>query len=133
VRISFAIGKRVVLSVAGDPFLRDNGSRQPQPETHGQCCEKMQLNTSMRLGAMKKQRDTDVGEMTGYDDEKNGLPPIGRPASEIGHYNNSIYVRAVGFFQSIRLSGYRQSALGLQPLVSGSLRLRPGVSSVSHT
>jgi hypothetical protein len=45
----------------------------------------------MGLRAVQEKRYADVREMTGNDDEQNWLPPFTRPASEIGHYNSSIY------------------------------------------
>jgi len=84
--ISFAIGEGMMLPVTGNPLLRHDSRRQPEPQTHWQLRQVVELHTAMRLRAMKKQRNTDVGYVAGNDDEKNWFPPISRPASEIGHY-----------------------------------------------
>lgn len=68
-RIAFAVGKRVVLSMARHPLLGNNGSGQPKPKSHGQCSQKMKLDTAMGLCPVQEQRDTNVGDMTSNDDE----------------------------------------------------------------
>ena len=64
VRIAFAIGERVMLAMAGDPFLGDDGGREPQPEPHRQRGEIVQPHTAVSLRAVKEQRDAHVREVT---------------------------------------------------------------------
>jgi hypothetical protein len=86
VRIPFAVGKCVVLAVAGDPLLGDDRRRKPEPQPHRQRREVVQLDPAMRLGAVQEQRDGNVGEVTRDDDEYERLPPRRRPASKIRHF-----------------------------------------------
>ena len=84
----------------------------------------MQLNTSVRLGTVEKQRDTNVGEMTGYDDEKNGLPPVSRPTSEIGHTTTPYWVRAIQLLAIYRTC--RTPAIGDAPTLGMGADLAVG-------
>ena len=74
-RIAFAIGERVMLAMAGDPFLRDDRRGEPEPEAHRERGEVVQPHAAMRLRAMEEQRDADVREMARDDDEQHGHPP----------------------------------------------------------
>src|SRR5262249_32846655 len=62
-RIAFAIGKCVVLAMAGDPFFRDDGGGQPEPDPHRQRRDIVELHAAMRLVPMKEQSDAHVGEV----------------------------------------------------------------------
>src|SRR2546423_8843401 len=86
VRITLAIGKRVVLSVTGDPLLGDDCRGEPQPQTHRKSGEVVQFYTAMRLSAMQKQGDRNVGEVSCYNHKQNRLPPRRCPAAKIRHY-----------------------------------------------
>src|SRR5512144_1857432 len=57
VRIALTVSKSVMLSVTGNPLLRDDRRRQPQPQPHWQRSEIMQLHAAMCLRAMQKQRN----------------------------------------------------------------------------
>jgi hypothetical protein len=83
--ISLAIGERVVLPMAGHPFLRDDRRGQPKPEPHGQRREIMQPNTSMRLRAMEKKRYADIGYVARDNDENDRHPPSCRQFPEPWH------------------------------------------------
>ena len=85
VRIALAVGERVVLAVAGHPFLGDDRCREPQPEPHRKRGEIMQLYAAMCLRAMQKQRDADVGECPAITMNRTRLPPVCCPASKIRH------------------------------------------------
>ena len=76
VRIAFAIGERVVLAMARDPFLRDDRRGEPQPEAHRQRGDRVQVHAAMRLRAMQEQRDADVRDVAGDDDEQHRHPPL---------------------------------------------------------
>ena len=84
-RIAFAIGERVVLAMAGDPFLGDDGRGQPEPEAHRERGDVVQPNAAVGLRAVQEQRDADVGEVTGDDDEQDGHPPAGCPRAKSWH------------------------------------------------
>src|SRR6185503_15858646 len=55
VGISLAISERVVFPMAGDPFLGNDCRRQPQPETHGERGQVVQLHAAVGLGAVEEQ------------------------------------------------------------------------------
>src|ERR1700694_3039172 len=86
VRIPFAICERVVLSMTCHPFLGDDGCREPQPEPHWQGCEEVQLDSTMGLSPVQKERNGHIGEVSSNYYEKNRLPPSRCPASKIRHY-----------------------------------------------
>src|SRR3954470_23021372 len=75
-----------MFSVAGNPLLGDYGRREPQPKAHWQSGEVVQFDPAMRLGAMQKKCDRDIGEVSSYDHEQNRLPPSRCPAAKIRHY-----------------------------------------------
>ena len=84
-RIAFAIGERVVLAMAGDPFLGDDCGGQPEPEAHRQRRDVVEAHTAMRLGAVQEQRDADVREVTRDHDEQHGHPPSICEGAETWH------------------------------------------------
>ena len=88
-RIAFAISERVMLAVAGNPFLGHDGGGEPQPEPHWKRGEIVKTEAAMRLRAVKEQRDTYVRDMTRYHDEKNGHPPSSCPHAKTWHCRNS--------------------------------------------
>ena len=73
--IAFAIGERVVLAMAGDPLLRDDGRREPEPDTHRKRGDVVQSHAAMCLRAMEEERDADVGDVASDDDEDDRHPP----------------------------------------------------------
>jgi hypothetical protein len=97
----------------------------------------------MRLCTMQKQRDTNIGQMTGNDYEKNGLPPVRRPASKIRHFTSTPSVnvqlslsRNLPGAASARYRARYQSASEKRAGISSvhcavPLRLYPVASSVS--
>jgi hypothetical protein len=74
-RIALSIGERVMLAVARDPFLRDDGRRQPKPESHGKRRDIMEPNATMCLRPMEEECYADVGYVASDDDEDDGHPP----------------------------------------------------------
>ena len=84
-RIALAISERVMLPVAGDPFLGHDRRGEPQPQAHGKRREVVQAKAAVRLRAMQEQRDAHVGQMTGDHDEKNRHPPSRRPNAKSRH------------------------------------------------
>src|SRR5258707_1364733 len=87
--ISLAIGKRMVLPVAGNPFLGHDGRGQPQPQTHRRRCERMQPNAAMRLRAVQEEGDAHVREMAGDRNEKDRHPPTFTPGAKTWHLQRS--------------------------------------------
>ena len=85
VRVTVAVGKRVMLTVTRHPLLGHDRRRQPEPEPHRQRGEVMQPQPPMCLSAVEKERYTDIGEVAGDDDEQDGHPPSGRPNAETWH------------------------------------------------
>ncbi len=138
--ISLSIGKRVMLAMACNPFLGDDRGGEPQPQSHRQRCEIMQLYTAVGLSTMQKQRHTNIGQMTGDDDEKNRLPPVRRPASKIRHFTSTPLVSVQPSLPR-NLPGpasarYQGTTAKNAPDFSGThavmhLRLHPVMSSVS--
>ncbi len=87
-RITLAVGERVVLAMAGHPFLGDDRRREPEPEAHRERGEVVQPDAAMGLRAMQEERDADVGEVTGDDDEQDGHPPGGGQSCEMEHFEH---------------------------------------------
>src|SRR5205814_668421 len=56
-RITFAIGKRVVLSVTGDPLLGDDCRGEPQPEAHRKGGEVVQVAGYTSRHSRREPRD----------------------------------------------------------------------------
>ena len=49
VRVAFAIGERVVLTMAGDPLLGDDRRGEPEPEAHGERRDVVKTHAAMGL------------------------------------------------------------------------------------
>ena len=84
-RITLAVGERVVFAVAGDPLLGHDGRRQPEPNAHRDRGHGVKRHAAVGLRAVQEQRNAHVREVAGDDHEQNGDPPVRRPASESKH------------------------------------------------
>jgi hypothetical protein len=74
-RIAFAISERVVLSVAGNPLFRNDCRREPKPKPHWQRGKVMESKSAVGLRAVQEERNADVREVAGNDDEEDWHPP----------------------------------------------------------
>src|SRR5690348_4745733 len=90
VRVALAIGERVVLAMAGDPFLGDDGRGEPEPEAHRRRRNSVESDAAMGLRPMKKERDADVRDVPCDDDEEHGHPPLACPGTEMEHCEPSL-------------------------------------------
>lgn len=75
-RIALPVGECVMLPMAGHPFLGDDRRGQPQPRAHRNFDQPAESDPAVRLRAVQKQRYTDIREVAGYDEKKDGLPPL---------------------------------------------------------
>src|SRR5512143_169103 len=84
-RIALTVGERVVLAMAGHPFLGHDGRRAPEPQPHWERGKIVQSNTAVRLRPMEEHRDAHVRELARYDDKQHGHPPSRRPEAKACH------------------------------------------------
>ena len=84
-RIAFAIGESVMLSVAGHPLLGHDGGGEPKPKPHRKSGEVVKSHAAMCLRSMQEKRHTHVGHVAGDEDENNRHPPSSRQFTEPWH------------------------------------------------